>query len=120
MKKVLLYLQSIFYIAAGYNHFRDPELYYGLIPPYLPSHAMLNIMAGVAEMLLGVLLLFTTTRKFAAYGIVLMLVAFIPAHIYHIQMKGCVPRLCFPEWTVWMRLFVLHPVLLAWAWWYRK
>lgn len=120
MKKFLLYLQSVFYIVAGINHFRNPEIYYSLIPPYFPSHSTINILAGIAEIMLGCLLLVNLTRKWAAYGIVLLLIAFIPAHIYHIQMKGCVPGLCFAEWAVWLRLFLLHPILIAWAWWYRK
>ncbi|MEO8172938.1 MAG: MauE/DoxX family redox-associated membrane protein [Sediminibacterium sp.] len=120
MKKILLYLQSIFYIAAGINHFRNPEIYYTLIPPYLPEHSTINSIAGVAEIVLGTFILFNATRKWAVYGIVLMLLAFIPAHIYHIQMKGCLPGLCFPEWVAWMRLLLLHPLLIAWAWWYRK
>jgi uncharacterized membrane protein len=120
MKKILLYLQSIFYTAAGINHFCSPDIYYTLIPPYFPSHPILNIIAGTVEIICGALLLFKITRKWAAYGIVLMLLAFVPAHIYHMQMKGCLPGLCFPEWTVWLRLFLLHPILIAWAWWYRK
>ncbi|MEO7530841.1 MAG: MauE/DoxX family redox-associated membrane protein [Sediminibacterium sp.] len=120
MKKILLYLQSFFYIAAGYNHFRDPEVYYNLIPPYFPQHEAINNISGIAEIAFGFLLLFNKTRTWGAYGIMLLLLAFIPAHIYHIQMKGCIPGLCFPEWTVWVRLLVVHPILLAWAWWYRK
>ncbi|MES2372186.1 MAG: MauE/DoxX family redox-associated membrane protein [Bacteroidota bacterium] len=120
MKKILLYLQVVFYIVAGINHFRNPVIYYTLIPPYFPSHPILNTCAGITEIILGSLLLFNSTRKWAAYGIILMLLAFIPAHIYHIQMKGCLPGLCFPEWAVWLRLFLLHPILIAWAWWYRK
>ncbi len=120
MKKGLLYLQALFYIAAGFNHFRSPGIYYTLIPPYFPSHETINMIAGVAEIIFGFGLLFTGTRKWAAYGIVLMLIVFIPAHIYHIQMNGCLPGLCFSPWVVWVRLLVIHPILIAWAWWYRK
>jgi uncharacterized membrane protein len=120
MKKILLYLQSIFYIVAGINHFRSPKIYYTLIPPYFPWHPLINIMAGVAEIVLGIGLLFVYIRKQAAYGIVLLLLAFIPAHIYHIQMNGCLPGLCFGVWVAWVRLLVVHPLLIAWAWWYRK
>lgn len=120
MKTVLLYFQSIFYIVAGCNHFRSPGVYLTLIPPYFPLHEILNSIAGVAEIFLGSLLLFSRTRKQAAYGIVLLLLAFIPAHIYHIQMNGCLPGLCFAPWIAWVRLLVFHPLLLMWAWWYRK
>jgi uncharacterized membrane protein len=121
MKKISLYIQSLFYLFAGTNHFRNPGSYDGLIPPYLPLHAAINITAGVAEILLGALLLFTPTRKIAAYGIIAMLIAFIPAHVYFIQIGSCIPNgLCVPQWLGWVRLIVLHPLLIVWAAWYRK
>ena len=105
---------------AVINHFRKPEAYYGLIPPYLPEHVILTILAGIAEISFSLLLIFTATRKWAAYGIILMLLAFIPAHIYFIKVGSCLPGLCLPQWVGWLRLVVIHPLLLLWAWWCRK
>ncbi len=122
VKRIALLLLIAFYLFAGFNHFWHPEFYYPLIPPYLQQwDDMLNIIAGMAEMLLGVLLFFRMSRKFAAYGIILMLLAFIPAHIYFIEAKGCLSdSLCVPLWVAWARLVVVHPILIAWAWWVRK
>jgi len=121
MKRPALYLQTFFYVLAGFNHFRNPGTYYGLIPPYLPWYNTINTIAGVAEITFGLLLVFTATRKWGAYGIMIMLVAFIPAHIYFIQMGSCIPNgICFPEWVGWIRLLLIHPLLLIWAWWCRK
>jgi uncharacterized membrane protein len=120
MKKILLYLQSVFYIVAGCNHFRKPVSYQTIIPAYIPAHGSAVIISGIAEIILGSMLLFAATRKTAAYGIVLMLLIFLPVHIYFVQMHSCLPGLCFPEWVGWIRLVVIHPILLAWAWWYRK
>lgn len=120
MKKSFLYLQVIFYLAAGINHFRNPEIYYRLIPPYLPAHVQLNKLAGIAEIIFGLLLIFTATRKWAVYGIILLLLALIPAHIYFIKMGSCIPELCVPQWAGWLRLLILQPLLIAWAWWCRK
>ena len=121
MKKISLYIQSIFYVVAGTNHFRNPGFYDGLIPAYLPWHTAINILSGIAEILLGILLFVTPTRNAAAYGIMIMLIAFIPAHIYFIQIGSCIPNgLCVPQWLGWVRLIVLHPLLIAWAAWYRK
>ena len=44
-----LVLLAGFYVLAGINHFRDPEFYYPLIPPYLPNHGLINIAAGIIE-----------------------------------------------------------------------
>ena len=51
MKSILLYLQATFYVLAGTNHFRKPHFYDGLIPPYFPSHDLINTGAGMAEII---------------------------------------------------------------------
>ena len=121
MKRILLYLQAAFYVFAGTNHFRNPYFYDGLIPSYLPWRSLINTVAGVAEIILGMGLFFPATRKRAAAGIIAMLLAFVPAHIYFIQIGSCIPgELCVPQWLGWVRLVVIHPVLILWAWWCRK
>jgi uncharacterized membrane protein len=121
IKKISLALLIILYIGAGINHFWHPQGYLTIIPPYLPAHELINILAGIAEICLGILLIFPTTRKFAAYGIVLMLIAFIPAHIYMIQIGGCAGKeICIPLWAAWFRLIPLQFILMWWAWWHRK
>ena len=121
MKKILHYLQATFYVLAGTNHFRKPHFYDGLIPPYFPSHDLINALAGIAEIIFGIGLFFPATRKWAALGIIAMLLAFVPAHVYFIQIGSCIPDgLCVPQWLGWARLIVIHPLLIAWAWWCRK
>lgn len=107
----------IFYLAAGVNHFRMPGFYLPLVPDYIPNKSLVNILSGLAEILLAVLLAFAKTRKRAAAGIFLLLIAFIPSHIWFIHKDGCVDPegLCVPEWVAWVRLFIVHPVLMAWA-----
>lgn len=121
MKPFLRNTQAIFYILAGLNHFRIPAFYLGLIPPYLPWHGLLNILTGAAEIFLGMLFIFQATRKWGAYGIIALLIVFIPVHIYFIQTGNCLPDgFCVPAWVGWLRLLVIHPLLIGWAWQYRK
>jgi len=121
LKRISLYLMSVFYLLAGINHFRKPDFYTGLIPPYLPNPDFIIAASGVAEIMLGALLLFSKTRMFAAYSVIAMLLAFVPAHIHHIQTDGCpTEQLCVPLWVTWVRLLVLQPLLIAWAWWNRN
>jgi uncharacterized membrane protein len=112
-KKISLYIMAAFYLLAGFNHFRSPEFYYSLIP--LGNVVLLNALSGIAEIGLAVLLLFTITRKWASYGIALMLLAFIPSHIYMLQQGFCINSNCAPEWALWARLLVLQPILIWWA-----
>ena len=119
-RKISLTVLSIFYIFGGINHFVNPEFYYGLIPDYLPIPSTINIISGFAEILLGAGMLIKQTRRYAAIGIIAMLIAFIPSHIYFIQIGGCVDDgLCAPLWLGWIRLVIIHPLLIAWAWYHR-
>lgn len=121
MKKAAFWLLVAFYLFAGANHFINPSFYSGLIPPYLPWHDLINIFSGVAEIVLACLLLVPRTRMLASKGIIVLLILFIPAHIYFIQINSCIPDgLCVPQWLGWVRLIIVHPLLIAWAWWCRK
>jgi len=111
----------VFYLVAGINHFRNPAGYYSIIPDYLPNPYLINIVSGIAEIILATLLIFRSTRKIAAYAIIIMLVAFIPAHIEMIQKGWCMsPGYCLPAWATWIRLFLLQFLLMWWAWSNRK
>jgi len=120
-KKISLVIQIMFYIVAGINHFYNPPSYYRIIPHYLPYPILLNILAGCFELLFGVMLIFPKTRTVAAYSIILMLIAFLPVHI---SMIGDAPlklgNLTVTPVIAWIRLVVLQPVLILWAWWYVK
>ncbi|CAN5764448.1 DoxX family protein [soil metagenome] len=116
MKKASLVAMSIFYLLAGINHFRSPESYYKIIPPYFPAHPFINGFSGLAEISLAILLLIPQTRRYACYLVIAMLIAFIPAHIYMLKVGFCVNTMCLPQWAIWGRLLVLQPLLIWWAW----
>jgi len=119
LKKISLVLLIIGYVAAGINHFRIPQFYIGIIPAYMPFPNILNTLAGVLEIACGLGLILKSTRKFAAWGIVLLLIAFIPVHTAmlsgHTQIGATHVQ---PVWA-WARL-IFQPVLIAWAWWHTR
>ena len=109
---------GMFYIFAGANHFFNPEFYLPLIPDYLPAPIVLNLLVGVIELALGVLVFVPQYTKTAAWGIIILLLVLIPSHAYFIQIGSCVEKgLCIPEWFAWVRLLAVHPLLVLWAWW---
>ena len=118
MKKVInIWVQSFFYLFAGIYHFLNPQFYYDLIPPYLPWPYWINILAGIAEIVLAIGLINRATRKKAANGIIILLIAFVPSHIYFIQVGSCIEDgLCVAPWIGWIRLLLIHPILIYWAW----
>jgi uncharacterized membrane protein len=118
LKHLALWSQAAFYAIAGVNHFINPEFYYPLIPDYLPWKAAINLISGVAEIGLGLFLLIPVTRKIACFALMAMLVAFIPSHVYFISIGSCVDGgLCVAPWIGWLRLLVIHPILIFGIWW---
>jgi len=120
-KRLSLVVQVVFYFVAGVNHFINPEFYLPLIPDYLPIPNLINVSAGIIELGLAFGLLFPRTRNFAVMCLILMLIAFIPSHVYFIQVGGCVEGgLCAPLWVGWVRLIIIHPLLIWWIWSVRR
>jgi uncharacterized membrane protein len=116
-KKVSLYGLIIFFLVAGVNHFLNPSFYLPLIPDYLPEPELINLLSGVLEVLQALGLILLKTRKIASLGIILLLVLFIPSHIYFLQIGSCAEgSLCVTPWIAWIRLLVIHPLLIYWAW----
>lgn len=72
---------ALLYIAAGINHFVNPQWYLQIMPPYIPWHSTMVTVSGAAELILGCLLIPERTRRMAAWGIILLLIAVFPANI---------------------------------------
>jgi len=113
MELFFLYLMGSIYIFAGIMHFVKPRMYIRIIPPYLPKPEVLNLLAGVFEIILGLGLFFPNTRSISAIGIILLLLAVFPANIYMYQ-KGAKG---IPKWALFLRL-PLQFALIAWAYMY--
>jgi uncharacterized membrane protein len=113
-KIAMKFLFAAIFILAGFNHFRDPNFYLRIMPPYLPWPSALHLTAGVFEVVLGVMLLVPRFQKLAAWGLVAMLLVFFSVHIHmivhHDQYEVRLSLL-------WVRL-LLQFVLVAWAWWF--
>ena len=107
---------AVLYLMAGFNHFINPEFYIKIIPRYLGNAQLINIISAIAEISLAILLFFKFFRIWACYAIILMLLAFIPAHIFMLQKDFCIGENCTPQWILWIRLLVLQPLLIWWAW----
>ena len=109
-------LLGLLFIAAGANHFFRPEFYESIMPPYLPWHLPLVYISGVAEIVLGALLLVPHWQRVAAWGLIALLVAIFPANIHmalHPELYSWSPAL------LWVRL-PLQVVLIAWAYLYTR
>lgn len=109
------YLMGIILVLAGMNHFRKPKMYERIMPPYIPAHNTMVMLSGLAEMVLGFMLMNKNTQEGAAWGIIAMLILFIPVHIYMLQNEKAAMKL--PKWALIIR-FPLQFVLIYWAFLY--
>jgi uncharacterized membrane protein len=119
-------VMALFYVVAGVNHFRNPEMYVAIVPRYIPFHPAVVTISGIAEILGGVGVLvpdgfgllrdWPRIRAFSAWGIAVMLVAFLPVHI---NMCLHPTHFAVPLWVIWLRLPLQIP-LIAWAWCYTR
>jgi uncharacterized membrane protein len=122
VKQILFFFLILFYLFAGYNHFANPSFYIPIIPPYLATWAKeINIVSGIAEIILALLLIPKSTRPLAVKGIIIMLIAFIPSHVYFIQ-KGsfALGSITITPVLSYIRLLVGQPILILWVWWSSK
>ncbi len=120
LKKVLVWLMGAAYVGAGVAHFRAPNFYLPMMPPYLPAHLALIYLSGVAEIVLGIAVLVPSYRKLAAWLIIALLIAVFPANLHiainNIPIGGA--EVGLGAWN-WVRP-PLQGVLILWAWWYTR
>ena len=125
MKKYIKYfsilLISGFYIYAGILHFIDPEWFLFIMPPFLSSIGLeLIYISGFFEIILGLLLLFSKTRKIAAYGLILLLIAVYPSNIYLAFNHKAQESIGISSFMAsWVRLPIQF-VFIALAYWHSK
>lgn len=109
---------GMFYLIAGTLHYVFTSFYLSLIPAYLPDHKVLVYMSGAMEIGAALVLLFGVKywRILASGFLMFLLLIFITVHIYSIQKVQCsIQGVCWPQILAWLRLLVIHPLLLFWA-----
>ncbi|KAA3619065.1 MAG: hypothetical protein DWP94_13800 [Flavobacterium sp.] len=109
------YLLGVIFVAAGFYHFKKPKLYERIMPSYLPMRSTLVLVSGAVEMVLGLMLLNPASQNIAAWGMIGLLVIFIPVHIFMLQNEKA--SLNLPKWVLILRL-PLQFVLMYWVYQY--
>ncbi len=116
LKLVLKYLFGCFFVLGGLYHFINPDFYLKIMPPYLPWHLPLVLLSGALEIALGILLLVPRTSRFAAWGIIALLVAMFPANVFMFQHPEGFPL----SPTLLLLRLPLQGVLILWAYAYTR
>ena len=122
MKRLLQWVMAAFFVFAGVSHFTATDFFVQIVPPYVPWPLAMVYVSGVFEIGLGLLLLVPASTRFAAWGLIALLIAVFPANIHmavndvHVQNS---PLGQPSRAALWLRL-PLQGVLIAWAWWYTR
>lgn len=116
LKKPALILMVLFYVFTGVTHLLHPEVFERIVPPPLPPY-LIAILSGLAELGLALLLIPLKTRKWAAWGIIALLIAVFPANIYMYVIRDQFPEI--PAWALLVRL-PMQIILIAWAYWFAR
>lgn len=123
LKRPLCYVMGSLYVVAGVLHFVVPQLYVQIVPPIFPAPLAMVYLSGLAEIAVGIGLLFGRTRRYAAWATIALLVAIFPANVYmatHGVVIEGMPGGGDPSGLVrWGRL-PLQGVLILWAFWYTR
>ncbi|MBD5603915.1 MAG: DoxX family protein [Candidatus Eremiobacteraeota bacterium] len=107
------YIIGALFIVAGAIHFKNPQMYERIMPPYLPAHAQLVALSGAFEILGGIGAAIPQTRKAAGIGLIALLIAVFPANLYMATDAGKFASFA-PAWVLWARL-PLQLFLVLWV-----
>ena len=82
-----------------------------------PYHKELVYLSGAFEIILGIMLVFETTRFLSGWGLILLLIAVFPANIYLVQTNGAAMNIS-PA-LAWGRL-PFQTIFIGLAYWHSK
>ncbi len=116
MTLVFRILLAVFFVLAGANHFRRPDIYVAVMPPRLPVPTALVYLSGALEIAGGAGALVPATRTAAGILLIALLIVVLPANI-HMVLHDIQPAgWALPQWALWARL-PFQLVFIAWVWW---
>lgn len=70
-------------IMGGVSHFLKPDFYLSFVPSFLPFSMTIIYLSGFVEIGLG-LLVFKKHTRIVAFGIFILLILFLPIHVWDV------------------------------------
>lgn len=107
-------LLAAIFVFAGAMHFLVPRSYMAIMPPWVPYRLEAVYLSGLLEILGGLALLVSPTRRAAGLALIALLIAVFPANIQMLvnaMASGASP---FHLTLLWLRL-PLQPLLIVWV-----
>jgi uncharacterized membrane protein len=108
------FLAALF-VWIGVQHFTDPAPFVLIMPGFIPAswHEPLVLISGFFEIAGGVGVLIPTTRRWAGWGLVALLIAIFPANINMLVNEIYLEGMPHEKWLLWARL----PFQVVFAFW---
>jgi uncharacterized membrane protein len=117
VKVVVRLLFGAFFVVAGVTHFTNRDFFTSIVPPYLPWPEMLVYVSGVAEIVIGVMLMVPAASQLAGWAAIALLIAVFPANIHMAMNPQLYPDVSLPALLIRLPL---QGVLIALAYWFTR
>lgn len=101
------------FLTTGTLHFVAEKFFTAIVPKSLPNPKLLVYVSGVFEILGGIGVLFSRTRRPAGWGLIALLLAVFPANVNMALNPERFKQ--FPAWALWARL-PLQFAIIAQVW----
>ena len=75
-------IYGVAFILVGISHFRNPQIFVEITPPFLPFPLFLVYLTGAMEIAGGIGIIHPASRVLAGRLLVLFLIAVFPANLY--------------------------------------
>lgn len=115
IKLAMRWVLALAMVAVGITHFTDPDRFVKIMPSYLPWHLGLVYVSGFFEIVGGIGLLIPGLQRAAAWGLIALYIAVLPANInmaiHHLPFGDTEPS----TFMLWLRIpLQLIPILWCW------
>ena len=81
MRIFAVLLIAVWMIGGGVLHLFAPATFFRIVPEPLPPYAVVYV-SGVAELLIGIAVLFPRTRALAGLAFALLCIGYLPLHLW--------------------------------------
>lgn len=81
MKKILPFVLGALMLVGAVGHVVNPDFYAPMVPDFIPV-GLANVLATIAEAVIGGMLFLPKYRRWGGLGFLLLMLVFLPIHVW--------------------------------------
>lgn len=86
---IIKIILALFMVYGGVQHFMKSDFYIPFVPSFLPYAMVIIYISGLIEIVLGIALLLNKKyAKFGDFGVLFLMILFLPIHIWDVFSKN--------------------------------